>query len=93
MSLRDLAHETPDAPCTSVLLPAEWKTLWLKHHARPLPHDVSPPTLRQAVLWIGAMAGRLNRKGDGLPGVRLLWRGWRDLYLLTHLYLLLRRVA
>ena len=33
-------------------------------------------TIGQAVLWIG-LGGHLNRKRDGMPGVRTLWRGLR----------------
>jgi hypothetical protein len=40
-------------------------------------------TIRQAVLWIGRLGGHLNRKGDGMPGVRTLWRGMHDLSLLA----------
>jgi len=36
-------------------------------------------TFSQAVLWIGRLGGHLNRKKDGMPGVRTLWRGLRDL--------------
>ncbi|MHB1423646.1 MAG: IS4 family transposase [Gemmataceae bacterium] len=33
--------------------------------------------------WLGRLGGHLGRKGDGLPDVRTLWRGWRDLSLLV----------
>ena len=42
-----------------------------------------PPTLEQVVQWLGRLGGHLGRKGDGMPGVRTLWRGWRDLQLLV----------
>ena len=35
-------------------------------------------TIGQAVLWIGRLGGHLNRKRDGMPGVRTLWRGLHD---------------
>jgi Transposase Tn5 dimerisation domain len=40
-------------------------------------------TIGQAVLWIGRLGGHLNRKGDGMPGVRTMWRGLHDLTLLV----------
>ena len=40
-------------------------------------------TIGQAVLWIGRLGGHLNRKRDGMPGVRTLWRGLHDLTLLV----------
>ena len=40
-------------------------------------------TIAQAVLWIGRLGGHLNRKRDGMPGVRTLWRGLHDLSVLV----------
>ena len=41
------------------------------------------PTIEQATIWIGRLGGHLGRKRDGMPGVRTLWRGWRDLAILV----------
>ena len=43
----------------------------------------SQPTIGQAVLWIGRLGRHLNRKRDGMPGVRTLWRGLHDLTLMV----------
>ncbi|MCB1769295.1 MAG: hypothetical protein KDJ31_06280 [Candidatus Competibacteraceae bacterium] len=40
-------------------------------------------TIHQAVLRIGCLGGHLNRKRDGMPGVRTLWRGLQVLSLLV----------
>lgn len=83
MRMRDLARATPEAPCTEVLHDLEWRVLQTQvNQSPPHPQD-PPPTLRQAVLWIGRLGGHLGRKGDGMPGVRLLWKGLRDLELLV----------
>ena len=42
-----------------------------------------PPTLRQAVHWIGRLGGFLARRGDGEPGVTVLWKGFQHLTDLT----------
>jgi hypothetical protein len=55
-----------------------------------LTNRVKVPTVKQAILWIGRLGGHLNRKRDGMPGVRTLWRGWRDLTLLVTGYRLAR---
>jgi hypothetical protein len=44
------------------------------------PPPPQPPTLRDAVRMIGRLGGHLGRKGDGEPGVTVLWRGWMSLY-------------
>lgn len=83
VALRDLARIEPDAPCTIVLTESEWQVLWLRFAKKPLTAAVPPPTLKQAMLWIGRLGGHMNRKRDGMPGVRTLWRGFRDLSLLA----------
>jgi hypothetical protein len=83
VALRDLARHEPDTPCTTILSDDAWKVLWVRFMQKRLPADTSPPTVRQAILWIGRLGGHLGRKRDGLPGVRTLWRGWRDLTILV----------
>ncbi|MGB0560889.1 MAG: IS4 family transposase [Spirulinaceae cyanobacterium] len=34
-----------------------------------------PPSLSHMLLWIARLGGFLARKGDGEPGVKVLWRG------------------
>jgi hypothetical protein len=79
VELRDYARVAPQAPCTVVLSRLEWRTLHVLIHQQRCPHDQQPPSLRQATLWIGRLGGHLNRKGDGMPGVKTLWLGWQEL--------------
>jgi hypothetical protein len=90
LALRDLARMEPNAPCTTMLSDDAWKALWLHIHQKKLTAKVPVPTIRQAVLWIGRLGGHLNRKRDGMPGVRTLWRGYRDLSFLVLGYRLAR---
>lgn len=90
LAMRDLARVEPNAPCTTILSDDAWKALWLHIHQKRLTAKVAVPTIRQAVLWIGRLGGHLNRKRDGMPGVRTLWRGHRDLSLLVLGYRLAR---
>lgn len=83
VALRDLARHEPDTPCTTILSDDAWKVLWLRFMQKRLSADTPAPTVRQAILWIGRLGGHLGRKRDGLPGVRTLWRGWRDLTVLV----------
>lgn len=54
-------------------------------HFRP-PADGPPPTLREAVRPAARRGGFWNRRGDGEPGVKCLWRGWHELPTLTKGY-------
>lgn len=82
------ARITPDDLCTVALTDAEWQALYLFiKRTKRLP--TKPPTLREAVRWIGQLGGFLGRKGDGEPGVKVLWRGWSRLQDITETFTLL----
>lgn len=80
VSLRDRAHEAPEAPASEVLSAEEAEVLVAHFGGKMKPSEL---TIGQAVLWIGRLGGHLNRKRDGMPGVRTLWRGLHDLTLLV----------
>jgi hypothetical protein len=90
VTMRDLARQQPEAPCTAILSDDAWKALWIHFSKKQLTANVKIPTIKQAILWIGRLGGHLNRKRDGMPGVRTLWRGWRDLTILVAGYRLAR---
>ncbi len=83
LRLRDLARTEPTAPCTEVLTDDEWRALQA-HITGETPTSATPvPTIEQVTKWIGRLGGHLGRRSDGMPGVRTLWRGWRDLAILV----------
>jgi hypothetical protein len=82
------ARKHPDAPCTVALSDAEWRALVTYYHQSPDIPDTSP-TLRQAVRLIAQLGGFLGRKGDGEPGVKVLWRGWQRLRDITATWLIM----
>lgn len=89
VALRDRARETPEAPATELLTEEEVEVLVAKFGKGQTVVDL---TLGQAVLWIGRLGGHLNRKRDGMPGVRTLWRGLHDLALLVEGFRAARRL-
>jgi hypothetical protein len=76
VSLRDLAREAPEAPASQVLSAEEVEVLVGHFGPGMSPTDL---TIGQAVRWIGRLGGHRNRKRDGMPGVRTLWRGLHNL--------------
>jgi hypothetical protein len=84
-----LARAVPDAPSTVLLDGDEWQALWWAIHRRPTP-PAQPPTIRTAIRWIAHLGGFLGRKGDGEPGVTVLWRGFQHLVDLTTMYRIMR---
>ena len=83
VQLRDLARREPNAPCTEVLSEDEWQALYAHMTGTPPTTATPVPTIEQVTRWIGRLGGHLGRKRDGMPGVRTLWRGWRDLTILV----------
>ena len=82
-----LARVDGDLPCTTVLSDCEWKALYcFIHKTATIP--VVPPSLGQATRWLAQLGGFLGRTGDGPPGVKVLWRGWRRLFDITETWLI-----
>lgn len=86
--LTHINRQNPDAPCTAILADHEWKALYTSiHRAKLLPDTI--PSVRQAVRWIAQLGGFLGRKGDGEPGITMIWRGCSRLAGIAVLYLIL----
>ena len=83
LRLRDLARKEPNSPRTEVLSAEEWQVLFTQATGEVTTAQTPIPTIEQATKWLGRLGGHLGRKGDGMPGVRTLWRGWRDLAVLV----------
>jgi hypothetical protein len=80
-----LARAAPEVACTVLLEEEEWQALYCAiHEVAVAPAKV--PSLRQAVRWLAQLGGFLGRKGDGEPGVEVLWKGFQRLVDLTHMY-------
>lgn len=74
--LTNVQRIEPTSPCTTVLADHEWRALYaLATRLATEPSEV--PTVEQIVIWIAQLGGFLNRKGDGYPGVTVIWRGWQ----------------
>jgi hypothetical protein len=89
VALRDRAEQEPDAPATGWLRAEACAVLVAQLGQGQAGRRL---TLGQAVLWIGRLGGHLNRPRDGMPGVRTLWRGLRDLTLLVEGWRVARRL-
>ena len=66
----------PAASCEVILTKAQWHVLYvLVHRNNDIPQQ--PPSLSEAVMWIGRLGGHLGRKSDGPPGVKTVWLGYQ----------------
>lgn len=80
------ARADGDAPCTVVFSDIEWQVLYRDATHKEPPER--PPPLRDAVLWLAKLGGFLGRRGDGEPGVKVLWRGFTALQYMVAGFLL-----
>jgi len=87
-----LARSSPDSSCEQFLEPHQWQILYTKLYGKIYPH-ATPPTLAEVVGWIARLGGFLGRKGDGQPGVKVLWRGLRRLDELVETWLLFQSLS
>jgi hypothetical protein len=76
MQLVYQSRQTPNVSCEVVLTKEQWSVLYiLIHKTANLPQ--TPPTLGEAVKWIGRLGGHLGRKSDGPPGLKTVWLGYQ----------------
>ena len=71
------SREWPDINCEVIFSAQEWRTIYLMQQKKKPPKK--PPTLREMTRMLAQLGGFLARKGDGEPGVKNIWRGYRVL--------------
>ena len=84
-----LARALPDELCTIFFEPEEWQAAYCALHQVASP-PAETPTLREAIRMVAQLGGFIGRKGDGEPGVTVLWRGFQRLHDLTLMYKIFR---
>ena len=73
-----VARTNPEISCEAVLEDYEWEILYcMANKTKKLPEKV--PTAKEAVFYLAKLGGFLGRKGDKDPGVKVVWRGYREL--------------
>lgn len=75
-----MARQHSEEPCTLFLEEEEeeWKVLYCIANRTAIPPQVTP-TMKEAVSYLAELGGFLGRKGDGEPGVKVIWRGLNEL--------------
>jgi len=76
-SITMLTRRMPDIPCTDGFSDREWKVLWAVRQKTEPPKK--PPSMRDVTRMLAGLGGFLCRKGDGEPGVKTVWRGYKKL--------------
>lgn len=72
-----LSRRNPVLPCSVGFSEREWKLLWVARNKAESPKEV--PSIYEMVRLLASLGGFLMRKGDGEPGVKTVWRGYKKL--------------
>ena len=82
LALCKAGRETPQGLASDWLSADEWRALCCYMNQRTHPPR-RPPSVHQAVNWIGQLGGFLARRRDGEPGPVVVWRGLQQLRAIT----------
>ncbi len=82
MELQYTSRKNPDLPALDVMSEMEVAAVKavVKLQTGKLPRNL---TISQAIKHIAFLGGWMGRKGDGPPGIRTLWEGWRQIQFLV----------
>ena len=76
------SRATPKLAAETILSPEEYQAVRLltKRQTGRLPRKL---TLEKVVKHVAMAGGWMGRKGDGPPGIRTFWRGWKDIQVMA----------
>jgi hypothetical protein len=77
------ARINPKGSCEPTFTHIEWQVLYAYLHRQAYPAPQPSPTMEQAVQWVAKLGGFWGRRGDGAPGVKVLWQGLTKLHALV----------
>ena len=79
------SRENPTEDCGYIFKVHEWEALYCFINKTPIP-PTKVPTLYEVVLMVAKLGGFLGRKSDGVPGVKVIWRGLARLHDIAELW-------
>lgn len=72
--LKTAARIEPDAPCSKYFSEKHWVPIVIFQTHTP-PDKDQPPTLQEFMKMIATLGGYINKKSQGPPGSKTIWRG------------------
>lgn len=72
--LKEAARSDPDSSCEKYFAPGEWMAIKIFLTRRPV-DPTKPPTMREFMISIAQLGGYINKKSQGDPGSKTIWRG------------------
>ena len=85
--LKTAARAMPESPCSDCYEPHEWQAIVAFVTRKPA--DPSrPPTMQEFICLIAKLGGYINKRSQGPPGSRTLWRGMSQVETIVQAYLI-----
>ena len=72
--LKKAARTDPDAPCSKYFPAEQWKAIMMFQTEKPV-NENQPPTIQEFMKTIAMLGGYINKKSQGPPGSKTIWRG------------------
>ena len=83
--LKGAARVDGNAPCDRYIEPDEWvPTYMILNQTQEIPKE--PPTISEFMLMVAKLGGYLNKKGQGPPGSKTIWRGFKRMQAYSDAY-------
>ena len=84
------ARQTPNVLCDMIFDSEEWQVLFCIANKTKQPPQIAP-TIQEVVRYLAKLGGFAGRKGDGDPGVKVIWRGYSVLQTVLNHYAFIPR--
>ena len=72
--LKKAARMDPDAPCSKYFTDQQWIPIVMFQTQKPADKN-NPPTMAQFIKTMAMLGGYINKKSQGPPGSKTIWRG------------------
>jgi len=82
MMLTYTARNFPETPCSLLFEESEWQTLFRAAN-RTTDCPTSPYSMADALRYVAKLGGFAGAKSDGEPGLKVIWIGLNNLFLLN----------
>ena len=82
MMLTYTARNFPDTPCSLLFGESEWKTLFRAAN-RTTDCPDSPYSMADSLRFVAKLGGFVGSPSDGQPGLKVIWIGLNNLFLLN----------
>ncbi|MBN4077505.1 IS4 family transposase [Sulfobacillus acidophilus] len=76
-----MGRKSPNLACDLLFTEEEWKSAYVAIKKKAPPENV--PTLDEMIRIIASLGGFLNRKSDGYPGPKVIWKGLQRMHDIT----------